>query len=156
MLAFRPDGPGIAVAEKKEVKKNESQGKAAFDGDWPALVQRLPLSGGPKELARNSELKSRDGAVFGLVLQKSMAHLAGDAFREKLQAALTAHFGSPAKVQVTLGETGGVTAAAREAGDRSARQAEASRAVKGDSFVQDLVNLFDGRVVDSTIREKQR
>jgi DNA polymerase-3 subunit gamma/tau len=90
------------------------------------------------------------------VLQKSMAHLAGDAFREKLQAALTAHFGSPAKVQVTLGETGGATAAAREAGDRSARQAEASRAVKGDSFVQDLVNLFDGRVVDSTIREKQR
>ena len=39
---------------------------------------------------------------------------------------------------------------------KRARQAEAARAVKGDSFVQDLVNLFDGRVVDSTIREKQR
>ncbi len=159
MLAFRPDGAGMAVAEKKEVKevkKNESQSKAAFDGDWPALVQRLPLSGGPKELARNSELKSRDNGVFGLVLQKSMAHLAGDAFREKLQAALAAHLGSPVKVQVTLGETNGATAAARDAADRGVRQAEATRAVKGDSFVQDLVNLFDGRVVDSTIREKQR
>jgi hypothetical protein len=32
---------------------------------------------------------------------------------------------------------------------------EATRAVQADGFVQDLVNLFDGRVVDSTIREKQ-
>jgi len=57
---------------------------------------------------------------------------------------------------VTLGETGGATAAALESADRGARQAEAVRAVQGDSFVRDLVNLFDGRVVDSTIREKQR
>ena len=80
----------------------------------------------------------------------------GGRFRDKLQAALAAHFGGPAKVQVTLGETGGATAATLEAADRGARQAEAARAVKGDGFVQDLVNLFDGRVVDSTIREKQR
>ena len=156
MLVFRPDGIGIPVPERKEIKKTDGQGKAAFDGNWPALVQRLPLSGGPKELARNSELKSRDDGVFGLVVQKSMAHLAGDAFREKLQTALTAHFGSPVKVQVTLGETGGTTVATLEAADRGARQVEAARAVKGDSFVQDLVNLFDGKVVDSTIREKQR
>jgi DNA polymerase-3 subunit gamma/tau len=156
MLAFRPDGAGIAADGKMELKKNESRGGTTFDGDWPALVQRLPLSGGPKELARNSELRSRDNGVFALVVQKSMAHLAGDAFREKLQAALAAHLGGTVKVRVTLGDTGGATAAARDAADRGTRQAEATRAVKGDSFVQDLVNLFDGRVVDSTIREKQR
>jgi len=59
-------------------------------------------------------------------------------------------------VRVTPGEVRGATAASLDATDRGARQAEATRAVKGDSFVQDLVNLFDGRVVDSTIREKQR
>ncbi len=155
MLAFRPEELKFPDAKETQPSKPRPQ-SSAFDGDWPALVQRLPLSGGPKELARNSELKSRDSGVFGLVLQKSMAHLAGDAFREKLQAALAAHLGSPVKVQVTLGETGGATAAARDAADRGVRQAEATRAVKGDSFVQDLVNLFDGRVVDSTIREKQR
>ena len=37
---------------------------------------------------------------------------------------------------------------------KGVRHAEAVRAVQGDNFVQELVNLFDGRVVDSTIREK--
>jgi DNA polymerase-3 subunit gamma/tau len=120
------------------------------------LVQLLPLSGGPKELARNSELRSNVNGVFDLVVQKTMAHLAGDSYREKLQAALAAHLGSAVKLRVTPGDLRGKTASALEAADRGARQAEAARAVKGDSFVQDLVNLFDGRVVDSTIREKQR
>ncbi len=85
-----------------------------------------------------------------------MTHLAGDSYREKLQAVLAAHFGRPVKVQVVLGETRGATAAALENAVKGERRAEAVKAVQGDSFVQDLVNLFDGRVVDSTIRDKQR
>jgi len=154
MLVFRPDG--VVVPEKKEISKTEIQKQITFDGDWPALVQQLPLSGGPKELARNSELRSRGNGVFDLVVQKAMAHLAGDSYREKLQAVLTAHLGIPVKVRVTPGEMRGETASTIDAAARGARQAEATRAVKGDSFVQELVNLFDGRVVDSTIREKQR
>ena len=154
MLVFRPDG--VAVSEKKEIKIIENKKRNTFDGNWPALVQQLPLSGGPKELARNSELRSSANGVFELVVQKSMSHLAGEGYREKLQAALTAHLGSPVKLRVTPGEIRGATASVLDAADRGARQAEAARAVKGDSFVQDLVNLFDGRVVDSTIREKQR
>ena len=156
MLAFRPDGGGIAVPQKKiDARKIETPKGVAFDGNWPALVQQLPLSGGPKELARNSELRSHDNGVFDLVVQKAMGHLAGDSYREKLQAGLAAHLGAPVKVRVTPGELRGATASAIDAADRGARQAQATRAVKGDSFVQDLVNLFDGRVVDSTIREKQ-
>jgi DNA polymerase-3 subunit gamma/tau len=159
MLVFRPesvflkDEKSSQSVKKQDVKKEESR---QFDGNWPALVQQLPLSGGPKELARNSELTSSANGVFELVVQKAMAHLAGDSYREKLQAVLAAHLGSPVKVRVTPGEIRGATASVLDAADRGARQAEAARAVKGDSFVQDLVNLFDGRVVDSTIREKQR
>ena len=158
MLVFRPESvflkeetsnPG---AVKRDLKKENSK---QFDGNWPSLVQQLPLSGGSKELARNSELRSHGNGVFDLVVQKTMGHLAGDSYREKLQAALVAHVGSPVKVCVSTGDVRGATAAALDAADRGARQAQATRAVKGDSFVQDLVNLFDGRVVDSTIREKQ-
>ena len=157
MLVFRPEMnfSGIGKEEKSIPVKTASQASAKFDGNWPALVQLLPLSGGPKELARNSELRGHDNGVFDLVVQKTMGHLAGDSYREKLQAVLTAHVGSPVKVRVTTGEVRGATASALDAADRGARQAQATRAVKGDSFVQDLVNLFDGRVVDSTIREKQ-
>ncbi len=152
MLVFRPND--ASAPEKKHAIPRPQA--ATFDGNWPALAIKLPLSGGPKELARNSELRSSAGGIFELVVKKSMSHLAGDGYREKLQAALTAHLGSPIKVRVTSGEIQGTTASALDAADRGARQAEAARAVKGDSFVQDLVNLFDGRVVDSTIREKQR
>ena len=146
MLAFRPEG----ISFKEEKKSND------FDGNWPALAQRLALSGGAKELARNAELKGHDKGVFDLVVPKSMAHLAGSGYRDKLQAALAADFGAAVRVRVTAGETRGATAAALETAERGARHAEAARAVQGDSFVQDLVELFDGRVVDSTIREKPR
>ena len=152
MLVFRP-GEG-AVVEKKELKAKAPQ--AEFDGNWAALVQKLPLSGGAKELARNSELRSHANGVVDLVVQKTMAYLAGDSYRDKLQAALATHFGRPVKLQVAPGEVRAPTAAAIETAEKGARQAEAVRAVKGDNFVQELVNLFDGRVVDSTIREKQR
>jgi len=152
MLVFRPGEASARV-------ENSLSPKAApkrFDGNWAALVQQLPLAGGAKELARNSELKSQGNGTFELVVQKTMAHLMGESYREKLQAALSAHFGHPVKVQVAPGETRGATAAAIESAEKGVRQAEAVRAVKGDNFVQELVNLFDGRVVDSTIREKQR
>ena len=152
MLVFRPGETRAPVRMEAKPKGQPS----AFDGDWAALVQKLPLSGGAKELARNSELKGHANGVVELVVQKAMAHLTGESYKEKLQAALGAHFGRPIKVQVALGETSGATAAARESAEKGARQAEAARAVKGDGFVQELVNLFDGRIVDSTIREKQR
>ena len=152
MLVFRPGES--KVPEEKESKQKSQP--AAFDGNWAALVQKLPLSGAAKELARNSELHNHADGVFDLVVPKAMGHLAGESFRDKLQAVLAAHFGARAKVQVVTGETRGATAAALESAQKGVRRAEAVRAVQGDHFVQELVNLFDGRVVDSTIREKQR
>jgi DNA polymerase-3 subunit gamma/tau len=147
MLAFSP--------EEKETARVEPKAGQQFDGDWPALAQRLSLSGGAKELARNAELKGGGADAFELVVPKAMAHLAGEGYRDKLQAALTAHFGRRITVRVSMGDTRGASAAALEAADKGARRAEAARAVQGDSFVQDLVNLFDARVVDSTIKEKR-
>jgi len=152
MLVFRPEQ--LKPVESKEAKAAPKS--STFDGSWVALVQTLPLAGGAKELARNAELKSYTNGAFELIVPKSMGHLAGDSFRDKLQAVLAAHFGAPVKVQVATGETRGATAAALESAEKGARRAEAVRAVQGDNFVQELVNLFDGRVVDSTIREKQR
>jgi DNA polymerase-3 subunit gamma/tau len=61
--------------------------------------------------------------------------------------------GSPVRVSVSVGEVAGASAASIEAGEREARRVEAVKAVQGDGFVQDLVNLFDARVVDSSIRD---
>ena len=87
-------------------------------------------------------------------MPKAKAYLAERGYQDKLKAALESHLGQAVTVKVSVGETSGASAAALEAGEREARRAEAERAVQSDGFVKDLVNLFDGKVVDSTIREK--
>jgi DNA polymerase-3 subunit gamma/tau len=151
--AGRPNPAPVSPASANPTSARAS----SFDGNWPALAGQLPLVGNARELARNAELKRQDGRVFEFVLPKTKSYLAGETYREQLQSALGAHLGSPVQVKVAPGEvSAGGTAAAIENAEKGARRAEAAKAVQGDSFVQDLVNLFDGRVVDSTIREKQR
>jgi DNA polymerase-3 subunit gamma/tau len=60
------------------------------------------------------------------------------------------------RVNVSVGEVAGASAAAIEASEREAKRAEAVKSVQGDGFVQDLVNIFDAKVVDSSIREGEK
>jgi DNA polymerase III subunit gamma/tau len=167
MVAFAPDG--AALAQKSGAKAGGRKDEAAATraasaaatraapaaaSDWPELAQQLPVTGAARELARNSELKSRQNGEFNLVVPKAKAYLADRNYTDKLKAALEKHLGGAVTVRVSVGETAGASAAAIEAGDRSLRQAEAARAMQSDGFVQDLVNLFDGKVVDSNARSE--
>ena len=162
MLAFRPEGAGksLPVAEKASAPSAKTpQPKAAaapVSGDWPELAAQLQIAGAARELARHAELQRREGNAFDLVVPKSKAFLADRAHADKLKAALEQHLGAPARVNLSIGDTSGASAAAIESGERDARRAEAVKAVKGDGFVRDLVNMFDGKVVDSTIRSPEK
>jgi DNA polymerase III subunit gamma/tau len=167
MLAFRPEGKveklpvtaKAAVAARPQAPKAAAPAAAAVAavaGDWPELAAQLQVTGAARELARNAELRGRDQNVFDLVVPKAKAFLADRVHQDKLKAALEQHLGSAVTVKVSVGEVSGASAAAIEAGDRDARRAAATQAVQSDGFVKDLVNLFDGKVVDSTIRESQK
>jgi len=166
MLAFRPEGGNekLPVVEKEAGKaaspgaqpaRPKAAAAPAADG-WPELAAQLQVTGAARELARNAELRRREGNAFDLVVPKSKAFLADRAHADKLKAALEQHLGSAARVSVAVGETSGASAAAIENGERDARRAEAVKAVQSDGFVQDLVNLFDGKVVDSSIRPPEK
>jgi DNA polymerase III subunit gamma/tau len=154
MLAFRPDGTEAKLPRPAAAAQpaKPAAGKAA--GTWAELVQQLPVAGAARELARNAELQKRDGNSFDLVVPKAKAYLAERAYAEKLKAALEQHLGMPAHVKVSAGETRGISAAAVEAGEREARHTAAAQSVQSDGFVKDLVNLFDAKVVDSTIKQE--
>ena len=180
MLAFRPEGrtEKLPVAEKatpalarpQQTKAAASQQSAATPppaalgtqpkatpvGAWLELAAQLPLAGAARELARNAELRGREQNIFDLVVPKAKAFLADRVHQDKLKAALELHLGAAVTVKVSVGEVSGASAAAIEAGDRDARRAAAAQAVQSDGFVQDLVNLFDGKVVDSTIRSPEK
>jgi DNA polymerase-3 subunit gamma/tau len=159
MLAFRPEGAPPALprlAASPAARPKPASAAAGAASEWPQLVQQLSLSGAARELARHAELQSRDEGRFDLMVPKSKAYLAERSYQDKLKAALESHFGGSVTLRVAIGETSGASAAALEAGERDARRAEAQRAVQADGFVKDLVNLFDGKVVDSTPREERK
>jgi DNA polymerase-3 subunit gamma/tau len=159
MLAFRPEGaaPALAGADNPASAPPPPAGSNAtraqpFGGDWPDLVRRLQVTGAARELARNSAVARHADGVIELVVPKSMSHLAERNYQEKLKAALEQHFGRQIVLKVTPGEAAAATAAAIEAEDREARRADAARAVQGDRFVKDLVDMFDAKVVGSSVR----
>jgi DNA polymerase-3 subunit gamma/tau len=151
MLAFRPEAPGAQAAAKPAAAQPR-----ASSGDWPQLARGLPVTGAARELARNAELQREQNGVYDLVVPKAKAYLAERGYVDKLRAALEEHLGRPVRVNVAVGEVAGATAAAVEAGEREARRAEAVKSVQGDGFVQDLVNMFDAKLVDSSIRANGR
>jgi len=123
--------------------------------DWTALVAQLAVTGAARELARHAVLSRCDGRIYELAIPKSRASLAERAYQDKLKAALEAQLGREIVLKLRVMEdaaSGGASVAAREAQARDARQADATRAVQQDAFVQELVELFDGKVVPSTIR----
>jgi DNA polymerase-3 subunit gamma/tau len=157
MLAFRPEGIGKASPQSRpEAAKPAAKPKAANSGDWPQLVRELAVTGAARELARNAELRRQESGVYELVVPKAKAYLADRAYVDKLKAALDQHLGATVRVNVSVGEVAGVSATALEANEREVRRAEAVKSVQGDGFVQDLVNIFDAKVVDSSIREREK
>src|SRR5437660_2064582 len=152
MLAFRPEG---ASRDRIILEKTKASTPSA-DKSWPELARQLPVTGAARELARNAELRRREGSLFELAVPKEKAYLDDRNYQDKLKAALEQHLGGGVTVKVAVGEASGASAAAIENGEREARRAEAARAVRSDGFVQDLVDLFDGKVVDSTIGSKER
>ena len=171
MLAFRPGSSGgeeakaaspaarpakPAAAASAASPATAAAGSTAASADWAQLAQQLPVTGAARELARNAELRSRTADAFDFVVPKAKAYLAERSYQDKLKAALEQHLGRPVAIKVAVGDVSGASAAAREALERDARQAEAARAVHADGFVKDLVNLFDGKIVDSTIRQTEK
>jgi DNA polymerase III subunit gamma/tau len=154
LLAFRPEGAAKSVVPAARTMSAPKAAPAPSSGAaaWTELVQQLTVSGAARELARNAELKRRDGATFELAVPKAKAYLAERGYVDKLKAALEQLLSTPVQVKVSVGDSAGGSVASLEAGEREAKRAAAAQSVQGDGFVQDLVNMFDGKVVDSTIR----
>jgi DNA polymerase-3 subunit gamma/tau len=157
MLAFRPEGGpaasdlGTANARAAPAARSAHEGASAA-GDWAELLGKLQVAGAARELARNAELVKREGSSFQLVVPRSKAYLAEKSYQDKLKAALERQLGAAVSVKVAVGETKGKSVASLEANERDTRRAEAARSVQTDRFVQDLIEICDAKVIDSTIQ----
>ncbi|MBX9630112.1 MAG: DNA polymerase III subunit gamma/tau [Burkholderiales bacterium] len=122
---------------------------------WPDTVAQLKLGGMARMLAQHCALQSFTDGRMQLIVPEAHKHLLDAAYREKLKAALEERFG-PLRLDVSVGQAAdGGTLAEREDRERVERQTRATESIERDPFVRDLVENFDARVIDGSIRPLQ-
>jgi DNA polymerase-3 subunit gamma/tau len=120
--------------------------------DWPALIGQLKLGGMARMLAQHADLVGMTQDRIDLHVPEMHRHLLEKPYRDKLQAALEEHFGRKVKLEFSIGESTGRTPAEVEDRERQARLRQAVESIDQDPFVRELVEGFDARVVDESIR----
>jgi len=174
MLAFLPVEPGKSVSAAAPgagrpaskpapaagpAAAREATAKGAVSAEqelagWRTLVGRIKVGGMARMLADNCEFRSLDGDRLELAVPEAHKHLLEKVYTDKLQAALADYFGRKLRLRISTGGTGN-TPAEIENQERQAKLAKAIESIDTDPFVRDLVENFDARVKDSSIKPIQ-
>lgn len=130
----------------------ESQEPVTADGFvWERDFRQLEITGMPGNLASYSAM-AMDGQTVVLTLDEGHARLLNARHEEKILAALRSRFGDATSLRIEQGEPGLHTPAAWEERQRAARQKAAEQAIRQDPVVKSIVERFEGRVVEESIR----
>ena len=124
----------------------------AWDGNWRALVENhLSKLGLVRALAQNCELVNFDNDEITLRISEAHKHLASANYLEKLNTALTNHFGRRLKLNMTTGQE--VNTPARQlAVEKAELQDQATQAIMDDRFVQGLMQEMGATIVPNSIK----
>jgi DNA polymerase-3 subunit gamma/tau len=162
MLAFAPAEQGSALAAASgNPSRSQAPAPAAgpkknrAEGDWHEVVERLGLTGMARVLAQHCELVARDAARVELRIAQAHQHLLDGPFQQRLKAALEQHFGAPLRLAIQVVQDAGSSPAAIADRDRRQRQEQAIAGIESDPFVRELVEGFDARVIESSIKPTQ-
>ncbi len=165
MLAFAPAGAGgtartppgrldaqpssAAAAVQAESKKN------AGDTTWNDIVEQLGVTGMTRMLAQHCELVRRDETSVELTISKLHERLLERPYQDKLKTALQQRFGTATRISISVGNGSGNSPAELADREKQQRQARAVAEIERDPFVRELVENFDARIVESTIKPVQ-
>lgn len=154
-----PQQPSLLEAGGKSVPAKTATDsrlkKNSFDEDWPALVAQLKLGGMAKMLAQHCELASYSSGGLELRIPEPHKHLLEKSYQEKLKLALYDYFGEHIPVTFAIGNGSGNSPAEKEHREKQERQMRAIQAIEKDPFVRELVENFDAKVIDSSIKPIQ-
>ncbi len=148
-----PASVAAVVAEAAPAAADSGEPLPA-DIDWHALQEQIGLGGFNLQLAQHSELVSVEGRLLKLRLANDQRHLLqiNRSGPEKLQEALSAHFGFPVRVAIEVGEIATVTPAQRNQAEKTERHAAAVVALEQDPFVRELIARFDATLEVASVR----
>ncbi len=118
---------------------------------WERDFRSLGIVGMPGNLASNAAM-TRNGDEIVLTIDEGHARLLNARHEEKILEALRNRFGATITLRVEQGDAWGKTPAAWEERQRQARQKAAEDSIRNDPAVQSIVERFEARVVENSIR----
>ena len=139
-----------ATTTNSEIR--QKSGLTAAATDWRDIVANLNLSGLARELAQHCELRRLGENDCLLRLPPTHGHLQMKPSPDRLQQALSDYFGRPILLRFELADVEAETPAASAGRERQARQDKAVAAIEQDSFVRDVIEVFDASLIDSSIK----
>ncbi|HSP00400.1 MAG TPA: DNA polymerase III subunit gamma/tau C-terminal domain-containing protein, partial [Thioalkalivibrio sp.] len=122
---------------------------------WEQHFRSLGIVGMPGNLASNASM-TRNGDEIVLTIDEGHARLLNARHEEKILEALRNRFGDTITLRVEQGDAGGRTPAAWEERQRKARQQAAEESIRSDPAVKSIVERFEARVVEESIRPPQQ
>ena len=146
--------PRIETAEPAESTEHAEPVEELVDtGEfaWERDFRSLGIVGMPGNLASNAAM-TRNGDEIVLTIDEGHARLLNARHEEKILEALRNRFGATITLRVEQGDAGGKTPAAWEERQRQARQKAAEDSIRNDPAVQSIVERFEARVVENSIR----
>jgi DNA polymerase-3 subunit gamma/tau len=141
---------GASMSQSDEQRKFSV--KAGHPWDWGEILPGLGLSGMARELAQHCEFEGVAGDDVRFKLSPVHRHLLVPAAHDRLQKALSAALNREVRAEIDVAQPRGETPAARGERVKKRLQDEAIQSMEGDVFVRKVVDLFDARIVDSSIR----
>ncbi|MEQ1881552.1 MAG: DNA polymerase III subunit gamma/tau [Burkholderiales bacterium] len=119
--------------------------------NWRDLMMRLKIGGMARMLADHCQFQELQGERLALTISDAHKHLVEKNYVDKLQAALEEHFGSRLRLSVSIGAVLNSPAKLNDR-DKQVQIAAAIESIDADPFVRELVETFDARIKDSSIK----
>jgi len=145
---WEPEPEYVSELQPEPEPEPESEPSDFF---WERDFRSLNIVGMPGNLASNAAM-TRSGSDVVLTLDEGHARLLNARHEEKILEALRNRFGDAINIRITKGDTGGKTPAVWEENQRQQRQTAAEAAIHGDPLVKSIVERFEARVVEGSIR----
>ncbi len=153
----RPAPALVAAAVRRAATPSQSAAPATLPSasaatDWHSITAGLNLGGMARQLAQHCELAEVAQDIVTLRLPPLHKHLLGKPQQDRIQSELSSHYGRPVRLNIVLAEARDETPAERSRVVQRERQERAIAAIEQDSFVREVVDLFDATINESSIK----
>jgi len=120
---------------------------------WLSIVDELPVSGMPLQLARNCVLVSTSGDTVHLQLDPEYESLTAPRWKERLRQKMSVYANGEVQLKVEVPKTlEGSTPAMAAKQAEQAKLEQARSAIADDPVVQEICKQFDGTVSTGSIK----